>query len=117
MAENVTIADLRDGLLVEYLGSEPDRGDVLGERLRAVGMALYPGHPGRVSDATMQHVRVAWVGLEDEPVSYAVGFSCDESGRYAGLGRLPSPLFERRSEILADALASGRDLSALPPRL
>lgn len=70
----VNIADLRIGLPVEYLGdTNPDV--VLSEPLRAVGLVLYCGHPGRVWSTTLQHVQVTWVGLEDEPATYAVGFS------------------------------------------
>lgn len=41
-------------------------------------MALYPGHPGRVWRTPIQHVQVIWVGLEEEPASYAVGFTVDD---------------------------------------
>jgi hypothetical protein len=70
----VSVEDLRVGLPVEYLGdANPDV--VLSEPLRAVGLVLYCGHPGRVWSTTPQHVQVSWVGLEDEPATYAVGFS------------------------------------------
>jgi hypothetical protein len=70
----VSVADLRVGLPVEYLGdANPDV--VLSEPLRAVGLVLYYGHPGRVWSTTLQHVQVSWVGLADEPATYAVGFS------------------------------------------
>jgi hypothetical protein len=70
----VSVEDLRVGLPVEYLGdANPDV--VLSEPLRAVGLVLYYGHPGRVWSTTLQHVQVSWVGLEDEPATYAVGFS------------------------------------------
>ena len=45
---HVTVADLAPGLAVEYLGDAPDRGDVLDEHLTAIGMALFPGHPGKI---------------------------------------------------------------------
>ena len=70
----VTVTDLSIGLPVEYLG-EDDPEVVLSDSLRAIGMVLYSGHPGRVWSTTLQHVQVTWIGLEDEPATYAVGFS------------------------------------------
>ncbi len=67
---------------------------------------------------TVQHVQVTWVGLEDEPASYAVGFSIPESGEpfHAGLGLLTEAEFEHRARALSNSLARGESLSRpLPP--
>lgn len=42
--------------------------------------SLRPGHPGRIFDPSPQHIRVNWFGLEGEPVSFATGFTRDDSG-------------------------------------
>ena len=112
----VTISDLRVGLLVEYLGDD-NANIVLSESLKAAGMILYSGHPGRVRDTAVQHVQVTWVGLEDEPASYAVGFSVNSPGdlTYGALGLLTAEEFGRRERALSDAVASGRDLSRWVP--
>jgi hypothetical protein len=113
----VRMSELRVGLPVEYLG-ETDATVILSETLRATGMALYTGHPGRIWSTTIQHVQVTWVGLEDEPASYAVGFSIPDSGEhiYAGLGLITDAEFERRAGALRDSLASGEKLSkSVPP--
>ena len=70
----VTISDLGVGLPVEYRG-DANPNVVLSEPLRTAGVVLFSGHPGRVWSTTVQHVQVTWVGLEDEPATYAVGFS------------------------------------------
>ena len=44
----VKVTDLRAGLPVEYLGKS-DPVPVLDEKLQAIGMVLYSGHPGRIS--------------------------------------------------------------------
>ena len=109
----VTVADLRAGLLVEFLGDEADARGVLSEELTARAMALYPGHPGRIWCPDVQHVQVSWVGLEEEPASYAVGFSSDSlaaDGTYPGLGLLAEADFRRRKRAITDILASGRNL-------
>ncbi|ORM38110.1 hypothetical protein [Williamsia sp. 1135] len=54
-----------------YRGQDDDR-DILNKAARPA--LLFHGHPGRITDATLQHIRVDWVGLEDEPASFAVGF-------------------------------------------
>src|ERR1017187_6626509 len=61
-------------------------------------MVLYSGQPGRVRDITVQHVQVTWVGLEDEPASYAVGFSVNSPNdlTYGALGLLTVEEFECR---------------------
>ena len=78
----VKVTDLRVGLAVEYLGKS-DPVPVLDEKLQAIGMVLYSGHPGRIWSTLVQHVQVTWASLEDEPATYAVGFSVpddDETG-------------------------------------
>jgi hypothetical protein len=115
-ASYVQVKDLRVGLPVEYLG-KPDPDVVLSDRLRAVGLVLYCGHPGRVWSTTLQHVQVTWVGLEDEPASYAVGFSLpsEEESFYPVLGLLTEDEFTRRERAIRDSLASGRNLSGWVP--
>jgi hypothetical protein len=49
----VKVTDLRVGLPVEYLG-KPDPVPVLDEKLQAIGMVLYSGHPGRIWRASWQ---------------------------------------------------------------
>jgi hypothetical protein len=115
----VKVTDLRVGLPVEYLG-ESDPNVVLDERLRAIGMVLYAGHPGRIWSTTVQHVQVTWVGLEEEPASYATGFSVpdEDPTYYRGLGLLSEEEFGRRERAIRDVLASGRNLSGwVPPWL
>jgi len=103
----VTGTDLRVGLPVEYLGAS-DPVPVLDVKLQAIGLALYSGHPGRIWSTTIQHVQVTWVGLEDEPATYAVGFSvADAETYYPGLGLLTGDEFSRRERALQDRLASG----------
>jgi hypothetical protein len=115
-APYVRVKDLRVGLPVEYLG-EPDPNVVLSDQLRAVGLVLYCGHPGRVWSTTLQHVQVTWVGLEDEPATYAVGFSLpsEEESFYPVLGLLTEDEFTRRERAIQDSLASGRKLSSSVP--
>jgi hypothetical protein len=113
----VKVTDLRVGLPVEYLG-ESDPNVVLDEKLRAVGLVLYSGHPGRVWSTTIQHIQVTWVGLENEPTTYAVGFSLPDEDKtyYPALGLLNEDEFSRRERALQDSLASGRNLSGgVPP--
>ena len=55
----VKVTDLRVGLPVEYLG-ESNPVPVLDEKLQAIGLALYSGHPGRIWSTTIQHVQVTW---------------------------------------------------------
>jgi hypothetical protein len=112
----VQVKDLRVGLPVEYLG-KPDPDVVLSDRLRAIGLVLYCGHPGRVWSTTLQHVQATWVGLEDEPATYAVGFSLpgEEESFYTVLGLLAEEEFTRRERAIRDSLASGRNLSGWVP--
>jgi hypothetical protein len=112
----VKVTDLRVGLPVEYLGKS-DPVPVLDEKLRAIGMVLYSGHPGRIWSTLVQHVQVTWAGLEDEPATYAVGFSVPDDGEthYPGLGLLTEDEFSRRERALQDRLASGENLSGWVP--
>ena len=111
----VKVTDLRLGLLVEYLG-ESDPVPVLDEKLQAIGLVLYSGHPGRIWSTVVQHVQVTWAGLEDEPATYAVGFSiADGETYYPGLGLLTGEEFSRRERALQDCLASGKNLSGWVP--
>jgi hypothetical protein len=111
----VNVTDLRVGLPVEYLHRSDPR-PVLDEKLQAIGMVLYTGHPGRVWSTLTQHVQVTWAGLEDEPATYAVGFSvADGETYYPGLGLLTGDEFSRRERALQDRLASGKDLSGWVP--
>ncbi|GAB3078959.1 hypothetical protein GCM10027053_49110 [Intrasporangium mesophilum] len=81
-----TVGDLAVGTRVLYNGPE-ESGDVLDERRRAEGRVLIEHHPGTIRVAAEpQHVLVDFLGLEDEPVSWAVGFGYDETtGLYPGL--------------------------------
>jgi hypothetical protein len=112
----INVTDLRVGLPVEYLG-ESNPIVVLDERLRAIGMMLYSGHPGRIWSTTIQHVQATWVGLEEEPASYATGFSVpdEDPSYYRGLGLLSEEEFGRRERAIRDILASGRNLSGWAP--
>jgi hypothetical protein len=112
----VKVTDLRVGLPVEYLGKS-DPIPVLDEKLLAIGMVLYSGHPGRIWSTVVQHVQVTWAGLEDEPATYAVGFSVpdDDVTYYPGLGLLTEDEFSRRGRALQDRLASGKNLSGWVP--
>jgi hypothetical protein len=111
----VKVTDLCVGLPVEYLG-ESNPIPVLDEKLQAIGLALYSGHPGRIWSTTIQHVQATWAGLEDEPATYAVGFSvADDETYYPGLGLLAGDEFSRRERALQDRLASGKSLSGWVP--
>jgi hypothetical protein len=112
----VKVTDLRVGLPVEYLGKS-DPVPVLDEKLQAIGMVLYSGHPGRIWSTLTQHVQVTWASLEDEPATYAVGFSVpnDDETHYPGLGLLTEDEFSRRERALQDRLASGENLSGWVP--
>ena len=82
----LTVDDLRVGLRVLFAGEE-DSGDVLDHSRRAAGHILMNHHPGVIHAVTdPHHVQVDFVGLEDEPVSFGVGFGYDqETGAYPGL--------------------------------
>ena len=112
----VKVTDLSVGLPVEYLGKS-DPVPVLDEKLLAIGMVLYSGHPGRIWSTVVQHVQVTWAGLEDEPATYAVGFSVPDDGEtcYRGLGLLTEDEFTRRERALQDRLATRTNLSGWVP--
>ncbi|MCY1142535.1 hypothetical protein OWR29_31450 [Actinoplanes sp. Pm04-4] len=100
----LTLQRLATGLFVEYLGeTTADPDDLM------VGLGypaplcdrLWHGHPGTIHEPAPQHVQVAWVGLEDTVASFAVGYSCDDEGRYAGLGVISAAEYElRRRRVL-----------------
>jgi hypothetical protein len=78
--------DLSVGLRVLYAGPMSS-DDVLDPDRRRMGHVLMPHHPGLVREAESEHhVVVAFRGLEDEPISWGVGFGCGEqTGVYPGL--------------------------------
>jgi hypothetical protein len=112
----VNFSNLRVGLPVEYLGDD-EPVVVLNDQLKAIGLVLYSGHPGRVWSTLHQHVQVTWVGLEDEPATYALGFSVpgEEDTFYPSLGLLTEDEFGRRERALQDSLNSGKHLSGSAP--
>ena len=55
----------------------------------ATPRVLRTGHPGRIVDPTPQHIRVEWVGLENEPVSFAAGFVRERPDRPGPSGWVP----------------------------
>lgn len=67
--------------------------------------ALRRGHPGRIRDPTPQHIMVDWVGLEDEPMSFAFGFvnerrsQSDVVGSVRGLRRISEHEYGRRAAM------------------
>ncbi|MBO1756356.1 hypothetical protein [Allobranchiibius sp. CTAmp26] len=76
------------GKRVLSAGLDPDAGDVLTPAFRARNHVLMPHHPGRINSFVgpgLNHCLVDFVGLEQEPVSFAVGFDHDENGFYRGL--------------------------------
>ncbi|WP_305785994.1 hypothetical protein [Symbioplanes lichenis] len=90
------IGRLSRGLFVEYLGETTTDDLVVGVGdPPPVCDRLWHGHPGVIEDPTMQHVQVTWAGLEDAAVSFGVGHSCDDQGRY-GLGVISAAEYERR---------------------
>ena len=63
-------------------GSDTDR-DILNPHTGTP--MLFHGHPGRTTNPAIQHILVDWVGLEDEPASFAVGYCPDTiDGGWAG---------------------------------
>ena len=82
----LTVEEVTVGMRVLFAGGA-DAGDVLDERKRAAGHILVEHHPGVIRELLgTQHVLVDFVGLEDEPVSFGVGFGYDEeTGIYPGL--------------------------------
>jgi hypothetical protein len=109
----VKVTDLRVGLPVEYL-HRSDPVPVLDEKLQAIGMVLYSGHPGRVWSTLTQHVQVTWAGLEDEPATYALGFSVpdDDETYYPALGLLTEDEFTRRDAPSRTASQAGQTCPA-----
>lgn len=67
------VSDLVSGQYVAYAGPDSSEGIF---RPDSAIKVLKRGHPGVIHDAAPQHVRVEWVGLEDEPASFADGFCC-----------------------------------------
>ena len=99
----LTLERLTPGLFVEYLDVTTTDFLVVGLGCPApLGDRLWHGHPGRIHDPAPQHVQVTWAGLEDTVASFAVGFSCDDRGRYAGLGIISAAEYAtRRLRVLA----------------
>jgi hypothetical protein len=83
---SLSINDLSVGLSVLYAGGQ-DEGDVLDPERRRLGHVLMPHHPGVIREVqNRHHIQVSFRGLEEEPVSWGVGFGYDEStGIYPGL--------------------------------
>ncbi len=73
MGEDEAIATtrVRQGVPVAYRGPDTDR-DILNPETGPP--MLFHGHPGRITSPAVQHILVDWVGLEDEPASFAVGY-------------------------------------------
>ncbi|SUF08979.1 Uncharacterised protein [Rhodococcus gordoniae] len=69
--EPIATTRVRQGVPVAYCGADTDR-DILNPHTQPP--MLFHGHPGRITSAAIQHILVDWVGLEDEPVSFAVGY-------------------------------------------
>jgi hypothetical protein len=69
--EAIATNRIQRGTPVAYRWQDTDR-DILNPASQPA--LLFHGHPGRITDPTLQHVQVDWVGLEDEPASFAVGF-------------------------------------------
>jgi len=83
---HLMVSDVSVGVGVLYAGPGDD-ADVLDPARRAAGHILKELHPGVIHDATdRQHLIVRFFGLEDEPISWAVGFGHDVvTGDYPGL--------------------------------
>lgn len=62
--EAIATNRIQRGTPVAYRGQDTDR-DILNPASRPA--VLFHGHPGRITDPTLQHIQVDWVGLEDEP--------------------------------------------------
>jgi len=69
--EAIATNRIQRGAPVAYRGQDDNR-DILNQT--APPALLFQGHPGRITDPSVQHIRVDWAGLEDEPASFAVGF-------------------------------------------
>lgn len=68
--------DVVKGQCVVYIG--PDNAEEIYEDWSRPRI-LTAGHPGKIYDPSVQHIRVEWVGLEHEPISYATGFCTNRS--------------------------------------
>ncbi|WP_338891934.1 hypothetical protein [Rhodococcus sovatensis] len=68
------VSDLVAGQYVAYSGPDSSQGIY---NPNSTIKVLRRGHPGIIYDATPQHVRVEWAGLEEEPASFADGFCCE----------------------------------------
>ena len=77
------VDQLIEGTQVIYIG-RTSVGNVESPGLAQAGHILMEGHPGRISGVRAQHVYVAFLGLEDEPIS-SLGFARDGNGDYPGL--------------------------------
>jgi|EndMetStandDraft_7_1072992.scaffolds.fasta_scaffold180052_2 hypothetical protein len=91
----LTGADLIKGTPVIYAG--PDNPRLISPH--AAFTVLCKGHPGRISDPDWHHIRVEWVLLEDEPISYGAGFCLERTadrpdGYVPGLVRISESSFE-----------------------
>lgn len=76
------------GKRVLSAGNEPDAGDVISADLLVQNHVLMPHHPGRITGFAgpgLNHCLVGFFGLEQEPISFAVGFDHDEDGFYRAL--------------------------------
>ena len=69
--EAIATTRVRQGVPVAYRGPDTDR-DILNPQTQPP--MLFHGHPGRIASPAIQHILVDWVGLEDEPASFAVGY-------------------------------------------
>ena len=77
------IDQLIEGTKVIFTG-RTSLDNVTSTELAEEGRILMEGHPGRISGVRAQHVYVAFLGLEDEPIS-SRGFARDDNGDYPGL--------------------------------
>lgn len=75
------------GQWVAYAGPSSELGVADPDRLRQ-GHILVLHHPGTVQrfyGPGRNHCIVSFAGLEEEPISFAVGFDHEEDGHYPGL--------------------------------
>jgi len=81
------------------------------------GRAELVGRLAHLAEQWREDAQVTWASLEDEPATYAVGFSVpdDDETHYPGLGLLTEDEFSRRERALQDRLASGENLSGWVP--
>ncbi|WP_301851064.1 hypothetical protein [Rhodococcus pyridinivorans] len=91
----LTGADLIKGTPVMYTG--PDNPQLISPS--AAITVLRKGHPGRILDPDWHHIRVEWVRLEDEPISYGAGFCLERTaeqpdGYVPGLVRISESQYE-----------------------